>query len=131
KKQGALADAKLAAELKNRGDPVAVVAVKPISLASLWMVGVRSEARPPVPAAKPVPPGGAETTDAPPPAAQPPARPDKTAERALQLLSKEQPLILTVTRKPDQITVQASYTGLKLLVPKVTDLLIEMASQSQ
>lgn len=144
KKEGALTNAMLAAGLKNREAAVAVGAMKPMALMGILLLA-RGEARPaqppravPAPPAKPAdnespddklaPPG----EDAPPlPPAKGPAGPDKVIQEFLQLMAKDEPLILTISRKPDQVVLEGNYSGMKLMVPKLTDMLVNMAYQYQ
>jgi hypothetical protein len=55
--------------------------------------------------------------------------PDPAMAAFLKLASEEEPLVVSLTRRPDHMAWEASYPGLKRLVPKLVDFLIEAQFQ--
>lgn len=101
--------------------PVAFVALKPFTMTSFFVLQ-RSEAAPPLPRGGGRPDGGVAR------AAE--AGPDREVHEFLRLAELEEPLTLTITRKPDRILAEARYPGLKKLAPRVIDLLVIQVSKS-
>jgi hypothetical protein len=119
KKRGLLADEKVRAELLGpnpalvtgitKEGPIDLVVLKPMTLIGSFLVPVRWQAEGP----------GA------PGAAAAPAAADKGLPEFLKVAEKEGPLVIGVSRKPDRVLIEARYTGLRRLVPSLTDFLIQ------
>jgi hypothetical protein len=117
KKGGLLTSEKAAAAIRQMGEPVALVVMRPAALVSMYYVTEhRGEAMKAVPQVQPVP-----VTPPPPPPA--PTQGSTPAE-ILKLLQNEEPLVIGITRKPDRLQVEARYGGLRTMVPKLIDAML-------
>jgi hypothetical protein len=112
KKQGLLGDERVKAALKEMDGPLAFVVTKPATLGTLGAMYFTLRS-----AAVAAPPG-----------AKPPEA-DRKMEDFLRLVEKEEPLVLGLTRKPDRILLEARYTGLDALIPRLADYLAEQGMQ--
>jgi hypothetical protein len=136
-KKGWLANEKSAARIKELNEPLALVVARPVSgiLAGLMMPvhgsGKGGEIKKSGKEAGP-PPGGkeggiqVEVVDV------APSKEFAQVKKELEkLLAKEEPLVLSITRKDDRLQEEIKIGGLKPLVAKLTDLLIEHHLQAQ
>jgi hypothetical protein len=115
KKRGLLADEKVRADLARLADPVAVALVKPIALGGFFMVA-RTEYVDRAEYTEPKPKGLAPG--------------EGGSQQILAQLEKDEPLTIALTRKPDQLQIEARYPGLRTMVPLLTNLLILQKVQS-
>ena len=127
KKDGLLADEKVAAEVKKLNEPVALAVAKPVMLAG-WFFLFRSSSAPPQAEPATRPDEAASPPDKPRPQRRLRQKPDAVPASAasneqegmvkmLETLEKDGLLLIGLTRKPDHVQIEARYTGLRKLVP--------------
>jgi hypothetical protein len=121
KKEGFLSGEKAetaAAALKRAGEPVVLVIAKPLAIAGLAFMVQHTEVHKADASGKVV----VEVIEQP---------PDPMLAKFLQLAKGEEPLVLSLNRRPDNLLWEVSYPGLKQLVPKAVDFGVEGYFQSQ
>lgn len=112
KKQGLLANEKPADALRRAGSSIFCVLVNPIAIATQRLSRIGDVD------------GG--------PAAANSQQQLKELREILQTLSKlEEPLVISLTRTPEQLLLEASYTNLKKLAPAAVNLGVEQYFRSQ
>jgi hypothetical protein len=111
KKRGLLAQEKVRAELTRLADAVGLALFKPAALAGSMMEFSRQLDR--VAAGQEGPAAG-----------------EGGRKEILAQMAKDEPLIIAVTRKPDQLQIEARYLGLRTMVPLLTNLLIQQRMQA-
>jgi hypothetical protein len=151
KRQGLLSDAKVAARVKEVEGPIILAVLRPSTLviAGLGSVGhgemrlAPADKAPPIPDKQPL-----RKKEAPEEAAARPARraapaaearaepfQDPEFERIKKELAKalahEEPMLFTLTRKPDRWVAEITWTGLKPMVAELTDFTLEQLFKSR
>jgi len=150
-KKGWLGNPKMAARVKETENPVALVVVKPVTAimsGMMLVVSTRSVKPPPPPqpekqldpppAVKPPQPPALGEVKQPGGGKQPlppvkegggPPGLDKDGDQMMKelgkLLAAEEPFIFSLTRKEDRVQVEARMSGLKPLVGKLTNFMVE------
>src|SRR5262249_16705220 len=104
---GLLPDAKPAQRIKNLPDPLGVGPTRPLTLGMGSLVWVMAESRP---GEKVQEPGE-----------------EKALRHLLDILKAEEPLVLGLAHRPDQLVAEASYPGLQPLLARVTNYFLEEA----
>jgi hypothetical protein len=112
-KRGVPTGDRAAATLQRAGEPVVLLIAKPLSIAGLVMsarFGAAHEVR---------------RFDGPGPAADP------VVTGVMRLAKAEEPLVLTVSRRPDAVIKELSYPGLNQLMPRAVDFFLEAAFHAE
>jgi hypothetical protein len=112
KKEGFTSGNSAAGALKRAGEPVFLVATKPLTIAGTALAVRRTVVHRTDASGK----VATTVTELP---------PDPETAALLKLAAEEEPLVISLSRQPDHMAWEASYPGLKRLVPKVIDLAIE------
>jgi hypothetical protein len=117
KKGGLGTDEKAAAGLKRLEEPVALAMFKPVGLGGFfWIRELRMEPQPSAaPAKGPARLGGSGAE---------PAAAEGPPKEFLEMLQKDEPFMIGISRKPDRIQIEAHYTGLRTMVPMLIDMLM-------
>ncbi len=123
KKQGYLADEKAQEAVKRAGSPVLVAIGKPLTMAALGFAVVYE-----VHESRAVGPDGVPTVRR---ETIVPAETKALLKRLTELAKSEDPLVISFSRKVDQLSLEATYTGLCTLVPKAMDMGVEFYFQSE
>ncbi len=123
KKDGLLAQEKVAAALKDVDKPVVlgVGALGTLVLKGVQEMGLIRERRFEVP-----PPVPGQEKPAKPKEDAPPAMPDKVVEAYRKAITDLPPLVLTVQRKPEQLLLTVRQPALRPAAPRIIDLWVEM-----
>src|SRR5262249_14117318 len=108
---GLLADAKLAKRIKSLPDPFAVGLTRPLTLGMGSVVWVLSESRP-----------GEKVQG---------AGEEKALRQLLEIPKAEEPLLLGLAHRPDQLVAEASYPGLHPLLPRLINYTLEELYRSR
>ncbi len=144
KGSGLMEDEKFAKCINNLKDPIAVAMARPMTLVSFLLVsgGSKSEEKssPPdkvekgpekgkkVDPSKPAPPREkfeqGEKAEKAGQAGPNPAE-EKRLKQFVELIKTEEPLLLSVTRAPDQLMAEATYPGLRPFVARLTNFFLE------